>query len=218
MVRMEAIPNTSHSLFPTLVKEYDLRSVVDPYHAALIAELVMERGSEGKSWDDAKWNLFPQTVTSYAEWERGGAKVIENPQFDDLRKSSTSCLRDYEKENGLRGNVISSSWINIGYKDAVVKEHRHGNVAVSMTYYPHFPEGSANLMLVSPIVNHFRDEDHTNIRTTQDHKNPTVYTEWEHELTIKEGFLYIFPGWVRHYTTKSKSDKRIVVGMNCTLK
>lgn len=191
----------SFELFPTLVMEFDLNPFID---IEQVNNSIRARYRFARTY-----GLFPNSKSSYP-FEQF---ILSVPDLADLKKLFEQCLDQYCNKAGLEQHQISNNWFNYSFEGSEVLPHRHEDVSVSMTYYPSFPSGASDLVLTSPIVKHFIDGE-VNFKSGVDLNNKTVFNMFEHRLDIKEGHLYIFPGWVWHHADKSQSGERIVIAAN----
>ena len=183
------------SLFPSLMLEYDLREYYDKDDLMYkLYEIVKDK----KLTD---WGLAPNTITSYTN-EQG---VLNH--LPELKKKIMWCVNDYAKIAGFKSQKLSNSWFNISIQEGSVMQHIHPGCDVSATFYPVFPEGSANLVMhrLVPDIDLFR-KNHVG--------TDTAYNNSEYELNIKEGHLYVWPAWMTHSSRENNSDERVVIALN----
>mgnify|MGYP003952625343 CR=1 FL=1 len=180
------------NFFPTTVLEYDLTN--HPSKEILLNYIDDPSNLESHG-------LVDKGVSNYhREYD-----FLRNPHFISLRNDFNKCLDDYCFNLGISYVTIMQSWFNILEKGGKVTRHNHGGSILSGAYYPLLQENTCNLYIKNPIQS-------TNIF----HYQP--YTElYQYEdkcIQVKENHVYIFPGWLEHYTETNKSDKRITISFN----
>lgn len=216
MVKMDHIQSTSLNLFPTLVTEVDLNPILN---ASDVCERIFSVGNEA-----VKWGLFGNSVSTLPrvqptygkpslKWleEMPKYNLLEQPEFQDVRAAFDVAFADYAKKAGLLDLEQNVTWFNYSMDGSNVNNHRHRNATVSLTYYPSFPKGASKLIVKAPHLLHFETEGEHHFINDVDSDKPTEYNYFEHELQIKEGHAYIFPGWMYHYANASEATERITI-------
>lgn len=196
-------------LFPTLLMETDLTSVVDPESIITWVYHYMDQHHNDNVKGGTGWGLFTESYCTYGH----NRHVLDDPFLKPLRLAFQQVLDNYTKLVGIADCKISTSWFNYTRDGGFVKPHRHAETIVSLVYYPSFPAGAAKLKIDNPWNKHIAEQDahfFCNIRET------TPYTLMEHEIDIKEGHIYAFPGWAVHHSEESQSGERIVIPANCS--
>lgn len=204
MEKMVHMESTSLDLFPTPVVEYDIRHLIDVDE---INDKVYQLNAEH---GHLNYGLFPGAYSSFPTIR----SLLDSPQMEMYKPVFEDVMNRYCQHTGLRQHYIDDSWFNYTGNKGSVKLHRHPNISVTLTYYSSFPEGAANLRFVSPIAKAFKQGE-VNFATGIDEHNLNQYNQFEYELQIKEGHVYAFPGWLRHWTNESDAGERIMIGINC---
>jgi uncharacterized protein (TIGR02466 family) len=196
-------------LFPTLIKEYDLNNDIDPLEIT-----------------DILWNITPNLNKEYGlslidnglhglqvggkSSYKAGRSILKHPKLSNLAniidQAATDYLQNSDFDIELNDTEIETSWTNIAFKDSKVIMHDHKGSLFSCVYYPLFEKGSANLRFANPIP-----------RELDDRIYKRFYNTKYIEMSIQQGSLYIFPGWLKHYTEENTSDERIIISANWTL-
>lgn len=132
--------------------------------------------------------------------------ILDLVKFKNLKKDFQKCVDQYTNALDIQKTKISNSWVNIMEKGGKVKMHHHNSSIVSAAYYPFLKSNSCDLYFKSPL--------YTSINFTPNTSNGSEHFYEIFKLNIKENHLYLFPGWLEHFTEKNKSEKRIVVSFN----
>ena len=200
-------PTKDISLFPVLIYEYDLR---DFYDKEEIKKYCYENIVNGKT---GPWGVMPGTISSVG---------VDNPlvgprnetvldDFPELKKIIMGCVNEYARKAGFKSQKPGNSWFNLAPENGSVIPHKHNNCSISCTFYPIFPEGSANLIVHKPIRENLMPKN----QFFASHRGmDTEYNISQYELPIKEGHAYVWPAWLVHSTENNMSDERIVIALN----
>ena len=184
-----------HKLFPTLVAEFDLRPKVNPQ--LVYNELI--------KIDTKKHSLLDGDGESSYDKDEKSLLDFDVPLIKALRSAIQDSINEYVKVYGLLPTMISNSWYSIMNKGSTLKFHRHEASVLSGAYYPKAPLGSVGLRFQNPTeIYRMAEVNHT----------ITDYNCAEDELPAKEGFLYIFPSWLKHGSETNQIDNRMVVSFN----
>ena len=203
---MDHMAYMNHDLFPTPFTEVNVNGVVDNEQVIDFVYNYMQNSETGKQ--KHKWGLFTESYCTYS-FDR---HILDHPELNNLKEVFKQSISWYCKFVGIKNQRISTSWFNYTYDGGKVNPHRHTETAVSCVYYPSFPEGAANLKLQNPWFTHIREQKDYFWADTD---RLTPYTQQDYEIQIKEGYMYLFPGWAVHYSDESESGERIVVAANC---
>ena len=182
-----------YNLFPTPVMEFDYSDHPD------IQKLLNFINQS----DIPPHGLIEQGFSS-----RPNINILLLPEFINLKNDIQKSIDYYSKEINIIHSYIYQSWFNILNNKGKVSPHHHGASILSGAFYPLLEENSCNLIFKTPLYSslNFRP---INYESTDDNHFLTKY-----EMPIKQNHLYVFPGWLEHYTEENKSKKRIVVSFN----
>ena len=113
---------------------------------------------------------------------------------------------DVNNKLDIEYSYIKDNWVNILNNQGMVDIHHHWSSIISAAFYPLLEENTCNLCFRSPIYTAI------NFRP----KNTSTYGHFQndHIMPIKQNYLYLFPGWLQHYTEENKGGKRIVISFN----
>jgi len=131
-------------------------------------------------------------------------RILFSPNLIELKNDFQKCVDLYCSELKIQNGYIFDSWFNILEKDGKVFPHSHGASIVSGAFYPLLEENTCNIIFKSPINS---SQNFISINK-EDHFHPNFI------MPIKQNHLYLFPGWLTHYTEKNKGNKRIVISFN----
>jgi uncharacterized protein (TIGR02466 family) len=184
-----------HKLFPTFVGEFDLRSKVNPQ--LLYNELVKIETKEH--------SLLEGDAKSSYDLNKEFLLDTDVPLIAKLKTAIQESINEYVERIGLLPTTISNSWYSIMNKGSSLKFHRHEASVISGAYYPKVPDGSVGLSFASPLEIY---------RMAELHNQITEYNCAEVSVPAQEGFLYIFPSWLKHGSGVNKVDNRMVVSFN----
>ena len=130
---------------------------------------------------------------------------LNDKRLIDLWKTIQECCDQYCTESGIDSTLLSTSWFNTLYEKGSVTPHRHERSVISGAYYPKVPEGSIGLTFESPIEMYKMAEVHNDI---------TEYNMKDVTVPATEGYLYLFPSWLKHGSKTNTTDNRMVVSFN----
>lgn len=181
------------NIFPTTILEYDLRN--HPSKEILLEYIENPSNSESHGLLDkgtSSYKLYPD--------------FLRHPVFISLRNDIQKCLDDYCYKLGISYVNIENSWFSIMEKGGKVDNHNHGASIISGAYYPLLKEDTCNLYFKNPVPNAmiFAYKDLTK----------SDYQYHDVRISIKQDHLYLFPGFLNHYTEKNRGDKRVVISFN----
>jgi uncharacterized protein (TIGR02466 family) len=182
-----------YKLFPTTVMEFDFKN-----HSDVQILLKLIENKEHKT----NHGLVKKGVSSFTSNE---VSILNEPSLFKLRSDIQVCINNYSNYLGLRPSRLGYNWFNILFKGGKVDSHHHGSSIISGAYYPHYIENTCNLIFKSPLYSAVNYEDVK--------PNSNFYTKFS--MPIKQGYLYLFPGWLEHYTEENTAqEKRIVISFN----
>jgi|TARA_E500000178_G_C16649283_1_gene585608 uncharacterized protein (TIGR02466 family) len=180
------------NLFPTPVMEFDFSSHLD---VPKILDII------GEDFQSPPHKLIENGYSSFSFPQ----KILTSPLLIDLKNDFQKCIDHYSINLDIRESRITDSWFNIIYSKGKVKPHNHGASVISGAFYPLLEKDTCNLCFKSPLYTSL------NFRPL---KSSRKYFQADHNLPIKQNHLYLFPGWLEHYTEENKGDKRIVISFN----
>lgn len=178
-------------LFPTPVIEFDLS---DHPNLNYIIKIIDRNTPVSHS-------LIEKGVSSIAS----NNNILFSPDLIELKNDFQKCVDYYSQEVKIQNTYIYESWFNVMENQGKVKPHNHGGSVISGAFYPFLQEDTCNLYFKSPLYTSLNFQP---LYRTTDHFQDDV------KMNIKPNHLYLFPGWLTHYTEKNKGDKRIVLSFN----
>ncbi len=183
------------NLFPTLVMEFDLNSKVNPQ--LLYNELKKV---------DAKEHLYLEGPgkSTYDKTE-GKVLDLDIPLIKTLKTELQNCVDLYAQKTALVKTIITQSWCSTMNQGSSLVFHRHEASVISGAYYPKVPQGSVGLTFESPIEMYKMAEVYNDI---------TEYNMKDVTVPATEGYLYLFPSWLKHGSKINTTDNRMVVSFN----
>ncbi len=183
------------NLFPTLVMEFDLNSKVNPQ--LLYNELKKV---------DAKEHLYLEGPgkSTYDKTE-GKVLDLDIPLIQTLKTELQNCVDLYAQKTALVKTIITQSWCSTMNQGSSLVFHRHEASVISGAYYPKVPQGSVGLTFESPIEMYKMAEVYNDI---------TEYNMKDVTVPATEGYLYLFPSWLKHGSKINTTDNRMVVSFN----
>lgn len=183
------------NLFPTLVMEFDLNPKIN-------TQLLY---NELKKVDAKEHPLLEGAGKSTYERTDGGLLDLDVPLIKALKTELQNCVDVYAQKTALVKTVITNSWCSTMNKGSSLVFHRHEASVISGAYYPKVPEGSIGLTFESPIEMYKMAEVHNDI---------TEYNMKDVTVPATEGYLYLFPSWLKHGSRMNTTDNRMVVSFN----
>ena len=180
-------------IFPTTVIDYDLTN--HPDRDLLLKYISIPSNSDSHG-------LLDNGTSSFKVKE----DFLREPEFIGLRNDIQKCLDDYCMSLGISYVTFENSWFSIMGKGGQVGTHSHGASIINGAYYPLLKENTCNLYFKNPVQS----------AVIFTYKN-TTRSDFQYNdvcIQIKENHLYLFPGWLHHYTEKNRGDERIVVSFN----
>jgi len=178
-------------LFPTTVIEFDFTS-----HPNL--KYITKNINQNQS---RPHNLIENGVSSFSPTRN----ILLSPDLIELKNDFQKCVDYYSKELKIYSTYIHQSWFNIMENQGKVAPHNHGNSVLSGVFYPFLEEDTCNLFFQSPL--------YTALNFLPLYPT-TQHFQDDFKIDIKSNHLYLFPGWLTHYTEKNKGNKRIVISFD----
>jgi uncharacterized protein (TIGR02466 family) len=178
-------------LFPTPVAEFDFTNHPDiPILLNYINSLQVPNHP-----------LVENGVSSHSK-----SNVLFHSNLINLRNDFQKCVDYYSKDLKIVDSYISFSWFNKMDNKGKTLIHHHGASVISSAFYPLLEENTCNLVFKSPL--------YTAINFIPTTPNPTNHYQPDFIMPIKQNHLYLFPGWLEHYTEENRGGKRVVVSFN----
>ena len=132
--------------------------------------------------------------------------ILFDSNLISLKNDFQKCIDYYSKDLKIENSYIKLSWFNIMNNKGKTLIHHHGSSVISGAFYPLLEENTCNLIFKSPL--------YTAVNFTPISPNQGSHFQPDFIMPIKENHLYLFPGWLEHYTEENKGDKRIVISFN----
>ena len=183
-----------HSIFPTIVAEFDLSS--NP-----IVGNVRELIDATESVRAIEHGLVENGFSSYG-WSKN---ILNEQEFTPLKEVFLDCIKQYSEAVSLDDLVISNSWYNKFLQGGKIAAHRHEGSVCSAAFYPYVDKGSANIRFHSPLEPY---------RMNEIFGDENYYNTYFWEFPAKKDTLYIFPSWLEHETNVNHSNERYVISFN----
>jgi len=166
-------------------------------------------------------SVFEKTKLNNQDSMRGGGLCSYNAVRDIQHWPELKTFIDwiqphielYWKELGYdinRKPVIFEMWANRYDQGAFIDLHNHSPITITASFnLSKESNDSGNIVFENPLETLLKHQ-------PIDHSNIDNYGSWfQEEIDIKEGNLIMFPGWLKHKTTKNTSKKpRIILGCN----
>ena len=143
-------------------------------------------------------------------WQSGNISYPDTP-FSFLFEIETICQEIAKNELLIDKQIyLEYAWININQKHHLNQTHSHGNSVLSGVYYIKTPEGCGNINFWHPAVDLMARDWDFNFQS-----NFNIYNSSKWWVPAKEGMLYIFPSWLKHYVEPNTNDEeRISISFN----
>tara|TARA_R110000803_G_C11817767_1_gene301544 strand:- start:51 stop:611 length:561 start_codon:yes stop_codon:yes gene_type:complete len=179
-----------HKLFPTTVIEYNLTGY--PNKSLLLEEI--------SNLPTYFHGLLDKGLSSFSKHNA----FLEDNKFHSLKNQFQKSINNYSDYLSLRPNYIFESWFNIMEYNGQTLLHNHRESIISGAYYPLLEGSTCNLLFRTPL------HSAVNYNPTDDNENYYKF----HEMKIKEDHLYLFPGWLEHFTKVNEGGKRVCISFN----
>ena len=185
----------SFNLFPTLVKEYNVKGY--PRQNELLNAINSHPTTTHGAFKGGKSSYYIKETYNF----------LKEYNFFDLEEYFTKCVIDYSQEVGIKPGILRNCWFNITDKQSYTARHNHPGATIAGAYYPLLEEGTCDLIFHSPI---------SPLHSTWFQKAIpfTLYTTDIYQIKLKPNHLYLFPGWLDHSTEVNRGEKRIVISFN----
>jgi len=139
-------------------------------------------------------------------------KILENNKLKRVKNFISLKVLHYTKEVLCIKNTVrmTQSWVTINKKGSQHHEHAHPNTFISLVYYVDCDLDSGDLIFVKDRSS-LQDGFYFNFNIIK----PNEYnaTSWIFKTT--PGFLCIFPGHIKHFSSIHEGDRdRIMIGAN----
>ena len=143
-------------------------------------------------------------------WQSGNISCPDTP-FSFLFEIETICQEIAKNELLIDKQIyLANAWININQKHDLNQTHSHANSVLSGVYYIKTPEGCGNINFWHPAVDLMARDWDFNFQS-----NFNIYNSSKWWVPAKEGMLYIFPSWLKHYVEPNTNDEeRISISFN----
>ena len=146
-------------------------------------------------------------------WQSGNI-ACPDTSFSFLFEIETICQEIAKNELLIDKQIyLDYAWININQKHHLNQTHSHANNVLSGVYYIKTPEGCGNIQFWHPAVDLMSRDWDFNFQSNFNTYNTYNSSKWG--LPAKEGMLYIFPSWLKHFVDPNMSDEeRISISFN----
>ncbi len=185
----------SFDLFPTRIWQAPLAASVGQLAAWIQAVLAMRAASPK-----------PAGRTNRQGWNSEDMRVLERPEFIELRKMVFAGCTQALAEMGQRGVEFHlQSWVNLHDRGGFNFLHVHEGSLLSGTFYLQVPPGSGKFVLRDPrpgVVHGYV-------------KGAVANGYGDIKLAPSQGLLVLFPCWMEHFVEPHDSDEpRIAIAFN----
>lgn len=165
-------------------------------------------------------SVFEATIqNNQGSMRQGGLcsyNVINNlaEQIDllDLETFVTEESQKFWKELGYSesGCRIYQSWANRYPHNSFIEAHNHAPIALTASFYLQKPKNSGELIFENPLNLLLKHQPYAQLNDISNYHNL-----FDYKISISEGDLIIFPGYLTHKTTVNLSNTdRIIIGFN----
>lgn len=184
------------NLFPTPVMEFDF---TDHPNIPDLLKLI-----DHFSTDNIENNNHVLVEKGYSSYNE--INILLLPDLIDLKNDIQKSIDYYSRDLNITFSSIFRSWFNILDNQGKVNTHHHGASIISGAFYPLLEKDTCNLCFKSPLY----------VSRTFESSKPINNNHFQDDVVmpIKQNHLYLFPGWLEHYTEENKGNKRIVVSFN----
>jgi len=139
---------------------------------------------------------------------------LSHESLNDLYSCINIIANDFAKELNLKKKLsIDNIWVNInGYKDSN-KTHSHPQSILSGVYYVKTPKNSGNIFFNNTsddVIQHSWQKNLFN--------NYNCYNSPEWFLPSLEGYIYLFPSWLKHYVEPNMNEKEERISLSFNIK
>jgi uncharacterized protein (TIGR02466 family) len=188
----------SYDLFPTRIWQARRDDLVARFETWVDVVLAMRAA-----------NPKPAGRTNRQGWNSADMRVLERPEFADLRQTVIASCTQAFAEMGRRGIRFQlQSWVNMHDRGGFNFLHIHEGSLLSGTFYLQVPAGSGKFVLRDPrpgvVHGYFR--------------GATPNSASDIHITPSAGLLVLFPHWVEHFVEPHDSDEpRIAIAFNANM-
>ena len=184
-------------LFPTPVMEFDFTNHPDIPKLLDSIDYICKKTSSNID----NHTLVKKGYSSYNKFN-----ILFFPELIDLKNDIQKTIDHYSRDLSIIFSHISQSWFNILDTEGKVDTHHHGSSVISGAFYPLLEKDTCNLCFKSPLY----------VSKTFESSKPINNNHFQDDVVmpIKQNHLYLFPGWLEHYTEENKGNKRIVLSFN----
>ena len=115
-----------------------------------------------------------------------------------------------EMEYTETGCKMFKSWANKYPHNSFIDSHNHAPISLTASFYLQKPENSGDLVFENPLNSILKYQPYKQLTDLSNYHNL-----FDYKLSVSEGDLIIFPGYLNHKTTVnlSRAD-RITIGFN----
>ena len=128
-------------------------------------------------------------------------------ESDLLLKEVNTALAEYWKELNYHPDLqpyIQEMWATLSTRGGFVPSHFHGPTPITAVFYLDKTDNAGDLTLQHPLEA---------LLGSQPINFP--FDEFAQTMNVQQNDLMMFPGYIRHFTEKNKTDSiRISIGMN----
>lgn len=192
------VPRTNESMTPNYFNAIPLAA--EPTNFVLTA-------SEKKIITGLEYFGYPGKVSVSRDY-----KVLEHKSLKRVKKFILSKVKQYTEDIlQIRNQVcMTQSWSTINKKGSSHHEHTHPNAFLSLVYYVDCDEKSGDLTF---ITERSSIQQGYNFNYSVIKHNVFNASGWTFQT--KPGFICVFPGHVRHFSSTHDGDRdRIIIGAN----
>tara|TARA_R100001086_G_C11757881_1_gene237228 strand:+ start:139 stop:759 length:621 start_codon:yes stop_codon:yes gene_type:complete len=139
-------------------------------------------------------------------------KILDNNKLKRVKNFISSKVLHYAKEVLCINNTVrmTQSWATINKKGSQHHEHAHPNTFISLVYYVDCDLNSGDLIFVKDRSS-LQDGFYFNLNITR----PNEYNATSWIFKTMPGFLCIFPGHIKHFSSIHEGDRdRVMIGAN----
>jgi uncharacterized protein (TIGR02466 family) len=139
--------------------------------------------------------------------------LLDKPDkvISEFTKSLETPMRVFSSSLRIKKDIkMSNLWVNVNKPGCSNKSHMHPQAIISGVYYVSTPKDSGDLIFENPIgdlMSSYLPKTHVN---SYDRYNSSAW-----HISPKDGFLILFPSWLRHSVDVNNSkEDRISISFN----
>ena len=139
-------------------------------------------------------------------------KILDNPLLKRISNFVNEHVELYRKNVMCvkQEMVRTASWFTVQKNKDSHPKHNHKHAVISVCFYPQVHSGNLQLWAVNE-KNSFQEHYHFGYI----YNKSNVFNANRWELRVSPGDIVIFPGYVRHGTSRNNSDeRRMMIGAN----